>query len=95
MGEVRKIAPVESARFVAHLPFTAADMSSALVFTRTLVRSLAFLDQLDGGEATVSFEDGQGNRERVFCDLLTETGRRCERRAGHPGSCLPRDGRHS
>ena len=92
MGEVREVAPYESVRFVAHLPFTASDVSSALIFTRTLVRSLAFLDELDGGEATVSYEDEQDRHHRVFCDLLVTDGRRCERRAGHDGSCQPRGG---
>ncbi|GAB3139142.1 hypothetical protein GCM10027290_07750 [Micromonospora sonneratiae] len=95
MGEVREVAPVDSARFVAHLPFTAADMSAALIFTRTLVRSLAFLDRLDGGETTVSLEDEQGRHQRVFCDLLIDGGRRCDRRPGHEGACLPRGGRRS
>ena len=92
MGEIQK---VESVRFVAHLPFTASDLSSALIFTRTLVRSLAFLDELDGGEATLTYEDGENQHHRVFCDQLVANGRRCERRAGHDGSCQPRGGRRA
>ncbi|MBB4959062.1 hypothetical protein [Micromonospora polyrhachis] len=93
MSEVRRVASGSSVRYVAHLPFTASDMSSALIFTRTLVRSLAFLDELDGGEATVSaYADEQGDQQRVFCDLLLDNGRRCERRPGHEGSCQPRGG---
>ncbi|MGW0435268.1 hypothetical protein ACWDV4_22355 [Micromonospora sp. NPDC003197] len=95
MSEVRRVAPVESARYVAHLPFTASDMSSALIFTRTLVRSLAFLDELNGGEATVSNADEQGDQQRVFCDLPVANGRHCERRVGHDGSCQPRGGQRS
>ncbi|GAB2934094.1 hypothetical protein GCM10027280_22470 [Micromonospora polyrhachis] len=89
MSEIRK---VESTRYVAHLPFTARDLSSALIFTRTLVRSLAFLDELDGGEATLTYEGEQNQHHRIFCDLLVANGRRCERRAGHDGSCQPRGG---
>ncbi|MGW0432828.1 hypothetical protein ACWDV4_09825 [Micromonospora sp. NPDC003197] len=95
MDEVRKVAPVESARYVAHLPFTARDLSSALIFTRTLVRSLAFLDELDGGEATVTHEDEQDRHHRILCELLVANGRRCERRPDHEGSCQPRGGLRS
>ncbi|MGW0435582.1 hypothetical protein ACWDV4_23960 [Micromonospora sp. NPDC003197] len=89
MGEIRK---VESTRYVAHLPFTARDLSSALIFTRTLVRSLAFLDELDGSEATVTHEDEQDRHHRILCDQLVANGRRCERRPDHEGSCQPRGG---
>ncbi|GAB2963090.1 hypothetical protein GCM10027280_59920 [Micromonospora polyrhachis] len=92
MDEIRKVAPVESARYVAHLPFSATDLSSALIFARTLVRSLAFLDELDGGETTVTHEDEQDGHHRVFCDRLVASGRRCERRPEHEGACQPRGG---
>jgi hypothetical protein len=77
-------------RYVAHLPFTAADLPAARHFTGTLARSLAFLDEIDPGEVTVSAEDDQGTRHRVFCDRRLDGGRRCQRRADHDGQCLPR-----
>ncbi|MGW0432014.1 hypothetical protein ACWDV4_05650 [Micromonospora sp. NPDC003197] len=86
---------MESVRFVAHLPYTETDLDSALLLARTMTRSLAFLSELDGAEVTVSTEDDQTNRVRAFCDQLIEGQRRCERRAGHPGTCLPHGWRRS
>ncbi len=38
-----------SARWVAHLPFTAADLPAAQQFAGTLARSLTFLTEVDAG----------------------------------------------
>ncbi|GAB3848507.1 hypothetical protein ACFFMR_13350 [Micromonospora andamanensis] len=80
-------------RWVAHLPFTAADLPAARQFAGTLARSLSFLSEVDAGETTVSAEDEQGVRHRVFCDLALTHGRRCGRRAGHDGACAWRTSR--
>ncbi|MFI2711862.1 hypothetical protein ACH495_17205 [Micromonospora sp. NPDC018662] len=77
-------------RFVAHLPFTAADLSAARHFAGTLARSVSFLSEVDAGEVTVSFEDEQVVRHRVFCDLPLPDRRRCARRVDHDGPCAPR-----
>ncbi|MFI7660897.1 hypothetical protein ACIBTW_18650 [Micromonospora parva] len=79
-----------SARWVAHLPFTAADLPAAQHFAGTLARSLSFLSEVDPGETTVSAEDAQGVRHRVFCDLPLDGGRRCVRRVEHDGDCAAR-----
>ncbi|MBM0203701.1 hypothetical protein JNW90_11700 [Micromonospora sp. STR1s_5] len=79
-----------SARWVAHLPFTAADLPAAQQFAGTLARSLSFLSEVDAGETTVSAEDAQGVRHRVFCDLPLDGGRRCVRRVEHDGDCAAR-----
>ncbi|MGC4773317.1 hypothetical protein ACLQ25_30640 [Micromonospora sp. DT44] len=79
-----------SARWVAHLPFTAADFPAAQYFAGTLARSLSFLSEVDPGETTVSVEDAQGVRHRVFCDLPLDGGRRCVRRVEHDGDCAAR-----
>jgi hypothetical protein len=76
-------------RYVIHLPLLAANLDSAKRFARTLAQSVAFLPEIDGGEATVSEEDDQGVRHRVFCDRLLDGGRRCALRAGHPTPCAP------
>lgn len=74
-------------RFVLHLPFTATSLDTAKLFARTAGRSLAFLSQLDVPETTLSEEDNQGVRHRIFCDRLLAGGRRCALRAEHPDDC--------
>lgn len=44
---------------------------------------------VDRGEATVSREDRQGRRARLFCDRLLSEDKRCALRAGHDGECSP------
>lgn len=77
-------------RYVIHLPVIAASLDSAKRFGRTIGRSLSFLPEIDGAEATVSEEDAQGVRHRVFCDRLLDGRRRCALPADHDGDCLPR-----
>ncbi|MDG4789078.1 hypothetical protein O7626_24630 [Micromonospora sp. WMMD1102] len=77
----------EQPRFVLHLPFTASSLEAAKRFARTAGRSLAFLTQLDVPETTVSEEDNQGVRHRIYCDRLLTGGRRCALRAEHPNDC--------
>ncbi|MGC4805265.1 hypothetical protein [Micromonospora sp. DT233] len=79
-----------SERFVAHLAFTAADLGAARRFAGALARSVTFLPEIDAGETTVSAEDAQGVRHRVFCDLPLPDHRRCARRADHDGACTAR-----
>ncbi|WP_422773842.1 hypothetical protein ACN28C_13650 [Plantactinospora sp. WMMC1484] len=77
----------EQPRFVLHLPFTATSLDAAKLFARTAGRSLAFLTQLDVPETTLSEEDNQGVRHRIYCDRLLAGGRRCALRAEHPNDC--------
>ncbi|WP_434742914.1 hypothetical protein [Micromonospora sp. SH-82] len=77
-------------RYVIHLPVVAADLVRARILARTAARSLAFLTQVDPGETTVSAEDDQGVRHRVFCDRLLKNGRRCILRADHEVPCAAR-----
>ncbi|MEU1884337.1 hypothetical protein [Micromonospora sp. WMMD987] len=77
-------------RYVVHLPVVAADLERARMLARTAARSLAFLAHVDPGETTVSAEDDQGVRHRVFCDVRLETGRRCVLRADHETACTAR-----
>ncbi|MET8365893.1 hypothetical protein ABZU53_20280 [Micromonospora sp. NPDC005194] len=72
------------------MPFTAADLPAAQHLAGTLARSLSFLSEVDAGETTVSAEDSQGVRHRVFCDLPLDGGRRCVRRVEHDGDCASR-----
>lgn len=77
-------------RYVIHLPVTAADLARAKILARTAARSLAFLTHVDPGETTVSAEDNQGVRHRVFCDRRLDNGRRCVLRADHETPCTAR-----
>ncbi|QDY05859.1 hypothetical protein FJK98_00720 [Micromonospora sp. HM134] len=77
-------------RYVVHLPVVAADLARAKMLARTAARSLAFLAHVDPCETTVSAEDDQGLRHRVFCDNRLETGRRCVLRADHETPCTSR-----
>ncbi|WP_320067262.1 hypothetical protein [Micromonospora sp. RTGN7] len=79
-----------SSRYVIHLPVTAADLARAKILARTAVRSLAIVTRVDPGETTVSTEDNQGVRHRVFCDRRLDGGRRCVLRADHETPCAAR-----
>ncbi|MGW1058953.1 hypothetical protein [Micromonospora rubida] len=74
-------------RFVVHVPVFAADLDAACGFARAITRALAFLADVDGAETTVSEEDAQHVRHRVFCDRLLDGRRRCRLRAHHDGEC--------
>ncbi|MFU8874335.1 hypothetical protein [Micromonospora sp. SL4-19] len=77
-------------RYVIHLPVVAADLPAAQRLARVVGRWLLVLPQADPGETTVSAEDDQNVRYRVFCDLLMPGGRRCLLRADHDGPCSRR-----
>ncbi|MEU5940685.1 hypothetical protein ABZ807_16185 [Micromonospora sp. NPDC047548] len=77
-------------RFVVHLPVLAADLAGAVRLARVVARWASLLSPADQGETTVSAEDEQGVRHRVFCDLRMPGGRRCLLRAGHDGPCARR-----
>ncbi|WBB79305.1 hypothetical protein O7606_24560 [Micromonospora sp. WMMD882] len=77
-------------RFVIHLPVAARDLAGAVRLARVVARWASVLSQLDPGETTVSYEDEQDVRHRVFCDARLAGGRRCVLRAGHDGPCARR-----
>lgn len=81
---------VERERFVIHLPVAAVDLTGAVRLARVVARWAGLLTQADPGETTVSAEDEQHVRHRVFCDLRLPGGRRCLLRADHDGSCTRR-----
>lgn len=72
-------------RFVIHLPVVTTDLLSAVRLARVVARWASVLAQTDPGETTVSAEDAQHLRHRVFCDTLLPDGRRCLLRADHDG----------
>ncbi|HEY0700325.1 MAG TPA: hypothetical protein VGD43_21285 [Micromonospora sp.] len=73
-----------------HLPVVAGDLPTAVRLARLVARSVSFLPSVDPGETTVSVEDDQGVRHRVFCDRRLPGGRRCVLRADHDGPCARR-----
>ncbi|WP_320067586.1 hypothetical protein [Micromonospora sp. RTGN7] len=77
-------------RFVIHLPVVAGDLSGAVRLARVVARWAGVLTQADPGETTVSAEDDQNLRHRVFCDRRLTGGRRCLLRAQHDGPCTRR-----
>lgn len=77
-------------RFVIHLPVVVADLDAAGRMARMVARSLSYLPMVDPGETTVSYEDEQRVRRRVFCDLPMPNGRRCLLAADHDGDCARR-----
>ncbi len=79
-------------RYVVHLPVDAADLLAAQRLARVVARWARVLPQADPGETTVSAEDDQGVRHRVFCDLLLPGGGRCLLRVDHDGGCARRLG---
>ncbi|MEQ4304496.1 hypothetical protein ABNF97_24485 [Plantactinospora sp. B6F1] len=73
---------------VIHLPVAVPTLHAATELAARLAESLAFLPELDAGEVTVSAEDAQHERYRVFCDRLLFGAGRCGEREGHPGACV-------
>jgi hypothetical protein len=77
-------------RYVIHLPVLAADLGGAVRLARVVARWAGVLSSADPGETTVSAEDEQGVRHRVFCDRRLPGGRRCLLRDDHDGPCTRR-----
>ncbi|MGN9778064.1 hypothetical protein ACTMS0_20210 [Micromonospora sp. H33] len=77
-------------RYVIHLPVVAADLPAAQRLARVVGRWITVLPMMNPGEMTVSEEDKQFLRHRVFCDLRMPGGRRCMLRDGHDGECSRR-----
>lgn len=78
-------------RWVIHLPIVVPDLNRARVCARTAVRALALVTPcVDAGEVTVSEEDAQGVRHRVFCDRLLPGGGRCALPTDHSVRCTAR-----
>ncbi|MEU0079195.1 MULTISPECIES: hypothetical protein [Micromonospora] len=74
-------------RWIIHLPTTLTTRHVAAELAAALARSLGHLDAVDFGETTLSEEDAQHLRYRVWCDVRLPGGGRCGQRDGHDGSC--------
>ncbi|MEU5562131.1 hypothetical protein [Micromonospora musae] len=78
-------------RWVIHLPTTLTSLDGALILANALRDSLSHVTAIDFGETTLSEEDSQFVRTRVWCDARLDGAGRCGRRDGHAGSCRPAD----
>ncbi|MBE1486765.1 hypothetical protein [Plantactinospora soyae] len=80
-------------RWVIHLPTTITSRDAAIDLVDALRTSLTHVPVLDFGEATLSEEDEQSRRTRIWCDAPVGEpragpgSRRCTRFVGHPGGC--------
>ncbi|QGN48630.1 hypothetical protein GKC29_18550 [Micromonospora sp. WMMC415] len=72
------------------MPPTGRRASRSQRLARIVGRWITVLPMMDPGEMTVSEEDKQFLRHRVFCDLRLPGGRRCVLRDGHDGECSRR-----
>nr|MDT0656688.1 hypothetical protein [Micromonospora sp. DSM 115978] len=81
-------------RWVIHLPTALTSRHAAVELVTALRASLTHLPVLDFGGTSLSEEDEQSPRTRVWCDarMLGPGGgspTRCALPAAHPGSCRP------
>jgi hypothetical protein len=74
-------------RWVLHLPAALPSRADAVALVVALRDSLAHVPELDFGEATVSAEDDQSRRTRIWCDARLGGGRRCVLPLTHEGGC--------
>ncbi|HEY0698489.1 MAG TPA: hypothetical protein VGD43_11845 [Micromonospora sp.] len=71
------------------MPVVSESLATARLFAWGIARSLRLLAGVDLGETTVSAEDDQEVRHRVFCDALLPGRGRCGLRAEHRSDCVP------
>ncbi|WP_406067180.1 hypothetical protein [Micromonospora sp. NBC_01638] len=74
-------------RWIIHLPTTLTSLDEVTALAVALRDSLGHLAVVDFGETTLSEEDAQFLRTRVFCDGLLGDAGRCRRRDAHDGPC--------
>lgn len=78
-------------RWVIHLPTTLTSLDEATALAVALRDSLGHLTVIDFGETTLSEEDHQSRRTRVWCDTPLDSPGRCPHPNAHPGPCTPTD----
>ncbi|WP_433532039.1 hypothetical protein ACQPYA_08290 [Micromonospora sp. CA-263727] len=74
-------------RWIVHLPTTITNRHDAIALATALRDSLGHVTVIDFGETTLSEEDRQSVRTRVWCDAVVDDADRCRRRDGHDGPC--------
>ncbi|MFI6780830.1 hypothetical protein [Micromonospora sp. NPDC050276] len=76
-----------ASRWIIHLPTTLTSLDEVTALAVALRDSLGQLSVLDFGETTLSEEDAQFLRTRVFCDAKLGGVGRCRRPDAHDGPC--------
>ncbi|MEV0215372.1 hypothetical protein [Micromonospora sp. NPDC050695] len=80
--------PVTEPHWIIHLPTTLRRVEDAAALAMALRHSLGHVVAIDFGETTLSEEDRQFVRTRVWCDSRLPGGARCALPTDHPGgSC--------
>lgn len=74
-------------RWIIHLPTTLTSREEVTALAVALRDSLGHLTVVDFGETTLSEEDAQFLRTRVFCDARLDGAARCGRPDAHGGPC--------
>ncbi|MEK8107596.1 hypothetical protein NKG94_25480 [Micromonospora sp. M12] len=74
-------------RWIIHLPTTLTSLDEITALAVALRDSLGHLSVIDFGETTLSEEDAQFLRTRVFCDAKLDGAGRCRRPDAHDGPC--------
>jgi transcriptional regulator with XRE-family HTH domain len=82
----REVEPDEPVRWVVHIVAGVYEECDALDLADHIAALLAAVPVIDPGEMSVSREDQQLRRARVYCDRRLAEGR-CTRRTGHAGDC--------
>ncbi|MEV0806987.1 hypothetical protein [Micromonospora sp. NPDC050200] len=83
------MAPVNEPHWIIHLPTTLTRVDDVAALAMALRRSLGHVLAIDFGETTISEEDRQSVRTRVWCDARLDGPGRCRHPAGHDGGCAP------
>ncbi|MGA4726591.1 hypothetical protein ACWEOS_18315 [Micromonospora taraxaci] len=79
--------PTAAPRWIIHLPTTLTSLDEVTALAVALRDSLGHLAVVDFGETTLSEEDAQFLRTRVFCDARLGGAARCRRSDAHGGPC--------
>lgn len=74
-------------RWTLHLPTMLTSRDEAIILATALRDALAHITAIDFGETTLSEEDRQFLRIRVWCDARLDGVDRCRRRDDHAGPC--------
>ncbi|MEU3454034.1 hypothetical protein ABZ671_10570 [Micromonospora sp. NPDC006766] len=75
--------------WIIHLPTTLTRVDEAAALAMALRRSLGHVLAVDFGETTLSEEDRQFVRTRVWCDAPLAGTDRCGLPDAHDGPCTP------
>jgi hypothetical protein len=86
-GVARPVDPMTAPRWIIHLPTTLTSLDEVTALAVALRDSLGHVTVVDFGETTLSEEDAQFLRTRVFCDARLDDAGRCRRPDAHDGPC--------